>query len=65
MERNRPAIGAGHGIGNHLVGIQLLEAHVAVSTHFHEHVFVVSRIEQLEQKVFRRDRHAATHALPV
>ena len=57
MERNRPAIGTSHGIGNHFVGIQLLEAHVAVGAHFHEHVFVVGRIEQLEQEVFRRDRH--------
>ena len=57
IQIQRPAIGRRHGIGDHLIGVQLLEAHVAVGAHFHEHIFIVGRIKQLEQKVLCRDRH--------
>lgn len=40
-----------------MIGIQLLEAYIAVGAHFHEHIFVVGRIEQLKQEVLRRDRY--------
>ena len=37
--------------------MQFLETDVAVGAHFHQHVFVVAGVEQLEQKVLRGNGH--------
>lgn len=45
IQAERPGICLRHGIGDHLVRVQLLEAYVAVGRHLHEHVLVVRGVK--------------------